>query len=104
MECIYLDILRPLNDSENGNQCIGMMIDEFSKLVEMVLLLDQSALFKAQKLVVYFIATFGCPLKSIQTRARTLMETCSKRCAIFWKFKRLGRLYTTRRRMDRLKV
>ena len=40
-----------------------MMVDQFSKWVEMVAIPDQSALLLAPKFVVHFIVTFGCPLE-----------------------------------------
>lgn len=63
MERVHLDILGPFNESESGNRYILMMIDQFSKWVEMAALPDQSALLIAQKFVVHFIVTFGCPLE-----------------------------------------
>jgi hypothetical protein len=58
MERVHLDILGPFNSSENGNRYILMMVDQFSKWVEMAVIPDQSAF-----LVAHFIVTFGCPLK-----------------------------------------
>jgi hypothetical protein len=63
MECIHLDILGPLNPSEIGNKYILMMIDQFTKWVEMATLPEQSALLIGQQFVVHFIVTFGCPLE-----------------------------------------
>lgn len=63
MERIHLDILGPFNVSESGNRYILMMVDQFTKWVEMAALPDQSALLIAQKFLVHFIATFGCPLE-----------------------------------------
>ena len=63
MERIHLDILGPFNVSESGNRYVLMMIDQFSKWIEMAALPEQSALLIAQKFVVHFIVTFGCPLE-----------------------------------------
>ena len=63
MECIHLDILGPFNPSEIGNKYILMMIDQFTKWVEMATLPEQSALLIGQQFVVHFIVTFGCPLE-----------------------------------------
>ncbi|VDI23541.1 Hypothetical predicted protein [Mytilus galloprovincialis] len=63
MERIHLDILGPFNTSESGNRYVLMMIDQFSKWIEMAALPEQSALLIAQKFVVHFIVTFGCPLE-----------------------------------------
>jgi hypothetical protein len=43
MERVHLDILGPFNPSENGNRYILMMVDQFSKWVEMAVIPDQSA-------------------------------------------------------------
>jgi len=40
-----------------------MMIDQFTKWVEMAAIPEQSALLTAKKVLVHFIATFGCPLE-----------------------------------------
>lgn len=39
-----------------------MMIDQFTKWIEMAALPDQCALSVAQKFLVHFVVTFGCPL------------------------------------------
>jgi transposase InsO family protein len=40
-----------------------MMIDQFSKWMKMAAIPEQSALLTAKKILVHFIATFGCPLE-----------------------------------------
>jgi transposase InsO family protein len=51
------------NTSEDGNRYVLMMIDQFTKWVEMAAIPEQSALTIAEKFVVHFEATFGCPLE-----------------------------------------
>ena len=63
MERVHLDILGPFNTSEDGNRYVLMMIDQFTKWVEMAAIPEQSALTIAEKFVVHFVVTFGCPLE-----------------------------------------
>ena len=63
MERVHLDILGPFNTSEDGNRYALMMIDQFTKWVEMAAIPEQSALTIADKFVVHFVVTFGCPLE-----------------------------------------
>ena len=63
MERVHLDILGPFNTSEDGNNYVLMMVDQFSKWVEMAALPNQSAQAIAEKFLVHFIVTFGCPLE-----------------------------------------
>jgi hypothetical protein len=55
--------LGPFNTSEDGNRYVLMMIDQFTKWVEMAAIPEQSALTIADKFVVHFVVTFGCPLE-----------------------------------------
>jgi hypothetical protein len=43
MERVHLDILGPFNTSEDGNRYVLMMIDQFTKWVEMAAIPEQSA-------------------------------------------------------------
>lgn len=63
MERVHLDILGPFNTSESGNNYVLMMIDQFSKWIEMAALPDQTALSVAHKFLIHFVVTFGCPLE-----------------------------------------
>jgi hypothetical protein len=61
MERVHLDILGPFNTSEDGNRYVLMMIDQFTKWMEMAAIPEQPALTIAEKFVVHFVVTFGCP-------------------------------------------
>ena len=63
MERLHIDILGPFNQSDDKNSYVLMMIDQFTKWVEMAAIPEQSALLTAKKVLVRFIATFGCPLE-----------------------------------------
>ena len=53
----------PFDTSEAGNNYILMMIDQFTKWIEMAALPDQTALSVAHKFVTHFIVIFGCPME-----------------------------------------
>lgn len=63
LERVHFHILGPFHTSEDGNNYVLMMIDQFSKWIEMAALPDQCALSVAQKSLVHFVVTFGCPLE-----------------------------------------
>jgi hypothetical protein len=63
MERVHLDILGPFHPSASGNVYILMMVDQFTKWVEMVALPNQSAHRVAQEFLQRFVVTFGCPLE-----------------------------------------
>jgi len=63
MERVHLDILGPFNTSALGNNYVLVMVDQFSKWVELAALPDQSAMKVAWQFVLHFIVTFGCPLE-----------------------------------------
>ena len=63
MERVHLDILGPFNTSNSGNNYVLMMVDQFTKWVEMAALPDQSAESVAEQFLVHFIVTCGCPLE-----------------------------------------
>lgn len=63
MERVHLDILGPFITSDSGNNYVLMMVDQFTKWVEMAALPDQSAESVAENFLVHFIVTCGCPLE-----------------------------------------
>ena len=95
MERVHLDILCPFNTSESGNRYILMMVDQFTKWVKMAVIPEQSTLLIAQKFVVHFITTFGCPLEVHTDQGRNLMVLYSVPCVKLWRSQRQGPLPTT---------
>ena len=63
MERLHLDILGPFTPSDKGNMYILVMIDQFSKWVELAALPDQKAESVAREFILHFIVTFGCPFE-----------------------------------------
>lgn len=61
MERVHSDILGLFNTSESGNNYILMMIDQFSKWIEMAALpaADQTALSVAHKFLIHFWVPLG---------------------------------------------
>ena len=63
MERVHLDILGPFNRSKRNNAYILVMVDQFTKWVELVVLPAQSAELIARAFLNHFVVTFGCPLE-----------------------------------------
>ena len=63
MEKIHIDILGPLNESRLGNKYILVMVDQFTKWIEMFALPNQSALTVAKAAVNGFMSRMGCPIQ-----------------------------------------
>ncbi|CAC5404152.1 unnamed protein product [Mytilus coruscus] len=63
MECVAIDILGPLQTTENHNRFIMVVGDYFSKWTEAYALEDHTAQSVADKLVTEFICRFGAPLR-----------------------------------------
>ena len=63
MERVHIDIVGPLQTSSRGNKYILMMIDQFTKWVEIVPLSTQTAEVVARAVVEGFFARMGCPLQ-----------------------------------------
>ena len=63
MERVHLDILGPFVTSRQGNKYILCMVDQFTKWIELAAVPDQTAEVIAQRFLVHFITTFGCPLE-----------------------------------------
>jgi len=95
MERVHLDILGPFNTRESGNRYILMMVDQFTKWVEMAAIPEQPALLIAQKFVVHFITTLDVHSRFIQTRVEILMVLYSVHCVKLWRSQRQGPLPTT---------
>ena len=64
MERVHLDILGPINPrSKSGLAYILVMVDQFTKLVQLAALPAQNAEMTADAFLKHFIVTFGCPLE-----------------------------------------
>ncbi|XP_033739355.1 uncharacterized protein K02A2.6-like [Pecten maximus] len=63
MERVHVDILGPFTPSKAGNRYILMMVDQFTKSVELAALPNQSAETVAYSFVGQILSTFGCPLQ-----------------------------------------
>lgn len=64
MERVHLDILGPINPrSRSGSTCILVMVDQFTKWVELAPLPAQNAELTAKAFLKHFIKKFGCPLE-----------------------------------------
>ena len=63
-ERVHLDILGPINPrSKSGATYILVMVDQFTKWVELAALPAQNAELTAKAFLKHFIKNFGCPLE-----------------------------------------
>ena len=63
MEGVHLDSLGPINPrSKSGSAYILVMLDQFTKWVELAPLPAQNAELTAGSFLKHFVSTFGCPL------------------------------------------
>ena len=63
MERVHLDILSPFNRRYSGSVYILVMVDQFTKWVELTALPAQTAELTARAFLNHFIVTFGCYLE-----------------------------------------
>ena len=64
MERVHLDIVGPINPrSKSGSAYILVMVDQFTKWVELAALPAQNAELTARAFLRHFIVTFGCPFE-----------------------------------------
>ena len=70
MEKVHLDFIGPLPRTEQGNEHILMMVDQFTKWVECIPLPSQSAEGTARAAVNQFFARFGCPFQVVTDQGR----------------------------------
>ena len=62
MERVHIDILGPLTESERGNKYVLLMVDQFTKWVEIHPLPDQSAERIARTVIDQVFSRFGSPV------------------------------------------
>ena len=70
MERVHLDFIGPLPRTEQGNEHILMMVDQFNKWVECIPLPSQSAEETARAAVNQFFSRFGCPFQVFTDQGR----------------------------------
>ena len=63
MERVHMDMLGPFPPSEQGNKYILVMVDQFTKWVEIHALPDVTAIGTAKCAVDQFFSRFGTPLQ-----------------------------------------
>ncbi|MCW4335780.1 MAG: RNase H-like domain-containing protein [Candidatus Thiodiazotropha endolucinida] len=70
MERVHLDFLGPLPKTQNGNEYILMMVDQFTKWVECIPLPTQTAEETARAAVDNFFSRFGFPFQVFSDQGR----------------------------------
>ena len=71
IERVHLDILDPINSrSKSGSVYILVMVDQFTKWVELAPIPAQNAELAAGAFLKHFISTFGCPLQAHMDQGR----------------------------------
>ena len=63
MERVHLDFLGPLQKTQQGNEYVLMMVDQFTNWVECIPLPLQTAEVTAHAAVMEFFSRFGCPFQ-----------------------------------------
>ena len=72
MERIHIDFLGPLPKTAAGNEHILMMVDQYTKWVEIIPLPSQTAEVTARAAVNEFFTRFGCPFHLFSDQGRNL--------------------------------
>jgi len=70
MERVHIDILGPLTETSAGNKYILVMVDQFTKWVELKALPEQSAETVARVFVEEFVCRMGCALEVFSDQGR----------------------------------
>ena len=70
MERVHIDFLGPLPKTAAGNEHILMMVDQFTKWVEIIPLPSQTAEVTARAAVNEFFTRFGCPFHLFSDQGR----------------------------------
>ena len=70
MERVHLDILGPLTTSAQGNRYILVIIDQFTKWVELAALPEQSSQTVAKVFIEQFVCRLGCALHIFTDQGR----------------------------------
>lgn len=88
MERVAVDILGPLPLTRKGNKYVLVMVDCFTKWTEAVALPDQEATTIARAFVDTIVCHFGAPLQIHSDQGRILNLNSSRKCAVFFKFRK----------------
>ena len=72
LESVHIDFLGPLSKTEQGNDHILMILDQFTKWVECIPLPNQTAEMTAQAIVRDFFTRFGYPFQILSDQGRNL--------------------------------
>ena len=70
MKCVHINFLGQLNKTKQENQHLLLMVDQFTKWVEIIPLSSQTAEVTAQAAVNSFFSSFGVPLKIFSNQGR----------------------------------
>ena len=84
MEKVHIDILGPLTTTTQGNKYVFVMIDQFTKWIELEALSDQTAESVAKSLVDSFVSRFGVPKMIISDQganfvSQMFLSVCEQR-------------------------
>ena len=79
MEKVHLDLLGPLPITPSGNRYILVMVDQFTKWVEVAPLPDQTAETVARAAVEYMFTRMGCPLEICTDQGANFMSSLFSR-------------------------
>ena len=82
MERVHVDILGPFVESQQGNRYVLVMIDQFTKWIEIAPLAEQTAQIVAEALVKQFLCRMGCAHEIFTDQGRNFesalfKEVCS---------------------------
>ncbi len=84
MERVHLDIVGPFHKSRSGNRYILVMVDQFTKWVELAALPEYNAPLTAKAFIERFISTFGCPLECHTDQGQNFMSNLFQTfCKVF---------------------
>jgi hypothetical protein len=75
MERVHIDILGPFVESRNGMKYILVMVDQFTKWIELAPLADQTAEAVAQTLVHQFLCRMGCAQQIFSDQGKNFEST-----------------------------
>ena len=78
MERVHVDILGPFVESNAGNRYVFVMIDQFTKWLELAPLADQTAQVVAGTLVQQFICRMGCAYEIFTDQGRNFESALFK--------------------------